>query len=411
MKRKYKVLGLLFVLNCSVVGCNLNNSASNNSANDDFNSISSNIVLSPSTNTAPQFNGIFDRMPTKSSGTYNVMLQVSATDKEDGDLTDKITYVIYDYDNKKEVNEIPLNIDNKYKVTFTVTDSHGASTTEYYFVVIGRGTSSCKGCNFTYSKNLEYKLAWSDEFDYEGFPDSKYWTPEIGTGSWGWGNNELQYYTNREENALVKDGNLTITLRKESYDGSEYTSARLITRNKVKFKYGKFEMRAKMPKGKGTWPAFWALANNGIYGKKGWPDTGEIDFMETVGYDANKVHGTVHTGKYNGGNGQQKGGGTRLSDIYNEYHTYTTEWLPDKIVWYIDDVAYFTYKPTNYMGCPDYTVWPFDQEFFIIINLAWGGNWGGAQGIDDSVFDSDGIGPKYVIDYIRVYQSEEISAL
>ncbi len=396
MNRKIKILGLLFVLSCSVVGCQGNGTSSSNNEN----------------NTAPQLSGLFDRMPSKSSGTYNVMLNVTAYDTEDGNLTDKITYTIYDYDNKNYVDSIPLNIDNKYKVTFTVEDSGGLTATGYYFVIIGKGTSACKANNFNYNYDtLNYELVWSDEFDYEGFPTSDYWTPEIGTGSWGWGNNELQYYTNREENAKVEDGNLTITLRKEEYEGSSYTSARLITRNKVKYKYGKFEIRAKMPRGKGTWPAFWALPNTGVYGKKSWPDTGEIDFMETVGYSENVIHGTIHTASFNGGNGLQKGGSTKLSDIYDTYHTYTTEWLPDKIIYYVDGNPYYTYNPNSHVACPDYKSWPFDQEFFIILNFAWGGNWGGAQGIDDSIFDENGIGPKFVIDYVRVYQAEEISAL
>lgn len=395
MNRKIKSIGMLFLMSMSLVAC----PASDNSSNPN--------------NTAPELKGMFDRMPKKSSvGEYNVMLNVSAYDAEDGDLTDKITYEIYDYDNKANTDSISLKIDNKYKVTYSVTDSGNLTTTDYLFVVVGKGTSTCKANNFEYDKNsLKYDLVWSDEFDYEGLPKSEYWTPEIGTGQWGWGNNELQYYTGREENAKVEDGNLTITLRKEEYDGSSYTSARLITRNKVKYKYGKFEIRAKMPEGKGTWPAFWALANKGVYGKKGWPDTGEIDFLEAVGYDKNKIHGTIHTASFNGGDGTQKGGNKRLSDIYNTYHTYTTEWLPDKIIWYVDGVEYYTYNPNQYVSCPDYKAWPFDQEFFIIINLAWGGNWGGAQGIDDSVFDENGIGPKYVIDYVRVYQSDVISAL
>lgn len=409
MNRKIKVLLMLLLVSSTVVGCN----GSNNSSSSKPQSNSSVVKPSETNNTPPRIKGIFDRMPKKSStGTYNVMLSISATDAEDGDLTDKITYEIYDYDNKMNVDSIPLSIDNKYKVTYSVTDSGNLTTTDSLFVVVGKGTSTCKANNFEYDKDsLEYKLVWSDEFDYEGLPKSEYWTPEIGTGQWGWGNNELQYYTGREENAKVEDGNLTITLRKEEYEGSSYTSARLITRNKVKYKYGKFEIRAKMPEGKGTWPAFWALANKGVYGKKGWPDTGEIDFLETVGYDRNKIHGTIHTSSFNGGDGTQKGGNKRLSDIYNTYHTYTTEWLPDKIIWYVDGTPYYTYNPNQYAACPDYKAWPFDQEFFIIINLAWGGNWGGAQGIDDSVFDENGIGPKYVIDYVRVYQSDVISAL
>ena len=396
MNRKIKLISMLFLMSMSLVAC----PGSNNSTPE-------------VSNTAPELNGMFDRMPKKSStGVYNVMLNVSAIDAEDGDITDKITYVIYDYDNKTDVEEISLKKDNKFKVTYSVTDSGNLTTTDSIFVVVGTGTSACKGCNSDYDQSsLEYKLVWSDEFDYEGFPKSEYWTPERGTGQGGWGNNELQYYTDREENALVKDGNLTITLRKEEYNGSSYTSARLITRDKVKFKYGKFEIRAKMPKGKGTWPAFWALSNKKVYGSKGWPDTGEIDFLETVGYQPNKIHGTVHTGSFNGGKGTQKGGSKSVSDIYDTYHVYTTEWLPNKIIWYIDGTPYYTYNPKQYASCPDYKVWPFDQEFFIILNLAWGGNWGGAQGIDDSVFDENGIGPKYVLDYVRIYQSDVISNL
>lgn len=235
------------------------------------------------------------------------------------------------------------------------------------------------------------KLVWSDEFDYEGRPDLQKWGYDIGGN--GWGNNELQYYTNSTNNAFVEDGYLTIKAIKESFQGSSYTSARLVTKNKGDWKYGKFEIRAKLPKGRGTWPAIWMLPTDWKYG--GWPESGEIDIMEHVGYDENVVHGTVHTEAYNHSKGTQKGGSKVVSNATSDFHIYGIEWREDRIDFFIDRVKYFTF----YKESDNYQQWPFNESFHLILNIAIGGNWGGANGVDNSIFPTE-----MVVDYVRVYE-------
>jgi len=236
-----------------------------------------------------------------------------------------------------------------------------------------------------------YELVWSDEFDYTGLPNSAKWNYDVG-GS-GWGNNELQYYTeNRAENARVENGHLIIEARKESYGGNNYTSARLITKGKGDWLYGKIEVKAKLPGGTGAWPAIWMLPTDWEYG--GWPASGEIDIMEYVGYDPGVVHGTVHTEAYNHMLGTQKGAHTNVSDAETAFHVYSLTWAPDKIEIFVDDTKYFTFFAQG-----DYKTWPFDKRFHLLLNIAVGGNWGGAQGIDDNIFPI-----RMEVDYVKVYQ-------
>ncbi len=257
--------------------------------------------------------------------------------------------------------------------------------------------SLCKAVGYDYDEDsLEYTLVWSDEFDYEGLPDETKWGYDVG-GS-GWGNNELQYYT-EGENAYVKDGFLTITARKEDYNAMAYTSTRLISKNKGDWLYGRIEVNAKLPSGKGTWPAIWMLPTDWKYG--GWPRSGEIDIMEHVGYEQGVVHGTVHTNAYNHMKGTQVGKHVTRDDVSDAFHLYAIEWFPDKIKFFVDDKLYFIYKPSNMINCPTKDEWPFDQRFHLLLNIAVGGNWGGAKGIDESIFPQE-----MVVDYVRVYQSD-----
>lgn len=236
-----------------------------------------------------------------------------------------------------------------------------------------------------------WKLAWSDEFSYNGLPDSTKWTYDV--GGHGYGNNELQYYTYADtNNALVSDGLLTITARRQPKEGKDYTSARLLTRGKSEFTYGRFETRAKLPAGRGTWPAIWMLGTN--IGEAGWPMCGEIDIMEHVGYEKDSIFGTIHSEAYNHMKGTQKGKAIFIKNPYSEFHLYTMEWTPEYIAFMVDNVVY------NRIENEHKTVkeWPFDQPFFFIINLAVGGNWGGKYGVDDSIFPVE-----YQIDYVRVF--------
>ena len=206
----------------------------------------------------------------------------------------------------------------------------------------------------------------------------------------------MQYYTSsRLKNAEVKDGYLSITAHLEDYEGFKYTSARLVTRQKGDWLYGRVEVKAKIPDGRGMWPAVWMLPTDWFYG--GWPASGEIDIMENVGYDPYKIVGTVHTEAYNHSIGTQKGATTNVQTCYSDFHIYAIEWELREIRFYVDDLLYFTFTNEG----TGYKTWPFDKRFHLLLNVAVGGNWGGAQGVDDSVFPRT-----LVVDYVRVYQKK-----
>lgn len=248
--------------------------------------------------------------------------------------------------------------------------------------------------------SLEYQLVWSDEFDYEGAVDTSKWS--FNTGGGGWGNQELQYYT-EEGNAWVEDDKLIIELRKEEQGSNRYTSARLVTKDIAEWKYAKVEVSAKLPTGLGTWPAIWMMpATDHNYGV--WPNSGEIDIMEHVGYDQGVIHSTIHTKAYNHSKNTQKGKQVKVEDCSEQFHVYSVEWLPDKLIFSVDGEEHFTFEPTKYTKNPTYEQWPFDREFYLILNIAFGGSWGGQHGIDESLESA-----RMEVDYVRVYQSPQIS--
>ena len=239
-----------------------------------------------------------------------------------------------------------------------------------------------------------YELVWSDEFNYTGLPDSKKWSYDVGAG--GWGNQELEYYTDsRLENAYVENGKLIIQARMESYKGSPYTSVRLLTKNKGDWTYGRVEVRAKLPYGKGTWPAIWMLPTVWNLGDGGWPDNGEIDIMEHVGYDPGIIHGSTHCNKYVFTKGTQKTATINIPSAMFSFHNYIMEWTKDNIKMYVDDKLYFT----SINEGTGWQYWPFFKNFHLILNIAVGGSWGGAQGIDTSIFPQ-----KMEVQYVRVYK-------
>jgi beta-glucanase (GH16 family) len=235
-----------------------------------------------------------------------------------------------------------------------------------------------------------YELVWSDEFNYSGLPDPDIWTCETGGG--GWGNNELQYYTNRLENAEVRDSILVITARKESYGGRDYTSARIMTyHNNLYWKYGKVEARIRLPYGQGMWPAFWMLGKS--FFSAGWPKCGEIDIMEMIGGDGreNTVRGTVHWD--NNGSYASYGKSVSLSSgiFADTFHIFSIEWDAEKILWRMDGTQF------NVIDITGAGLSEFHEEFFIILNLAVGGNWPGSP-------DSTTVFPQELqVDYVRVY--------
>ena len=232
---------------------------------------------------------------------------------------------------------------------------------------------------------------WQDEFEYAGRPDPAKWTHQ--QGGHGWGNNELQYYTDRIENAYVRDGVLTIAARKEAHKGSGYTSVRLNSIGEGNFQYGRFEIRAKLPGGKGTWPALWMLPTESVYGS--WPKSGEIDIMEHVGFDPERVHITMHTEAYNHRIGTQRGASKLVEGATSGFHLYRVDWTPDWIRGYIDDQLVLEF-PNEGKG-PQ--AWPFDHRFHLLMNIAVGGDWGGKEGVDEGAFPA-----AMWVDYVRVYR-------
>jgi beta-glucanase (GH16 family) len=234
-----------------------------------------------------------------------------------------------------------------------------------------------------------WTLVFSDEFDQPGAPDPGRWNHDIGYIA----NDEKQYYTSRPENARVEGGTLVLEARRERWMGYDYTSGRLNTKGRAEFRYGRVEIRAKLPTGRGTWPALWMLGAN--VDQAGWPACGEIDIMENVGYDPHTIVASVHTAAYNHRQGTHKNATITLGTPWEDFHVYALEWYPDRIDAFVDGQKYFTF-PNEGTGS---RTWPFDEPQFLVLNLAIGGTWGGQKGIDDTLFPH-----RLVIDYVRVYQ-------
>lgn len=241
--------------------------------------------------------------------------------------------------------------------------------------------------SFCWAQNEKRKLVWEENFN-ETQLDETAWNFELGNGcpnNCGWGNNEKQVYT--KTNHELKDGNLVITIKKE---GEAYTSTRITTAGKKEFQYGRMEARAKLPTGKGIWPAYWMLGSN--IGKVGWPKSGEIDILEYVGREPDMVYTSLHTQDSHGNTINSRK--TEIKTIEEGFHIYAIEWTKDKIEFFVDDVSVYTFSP----DVKNENTWPFDQPFFFILNVAVGGNFGGHE-VDDSIFPQ-----QYIVDYIRVYQ-------
>ncbi len=263
------------------------------------------------------------------------------------------------------------------------------STGNYTVNVIAKSSSGLTASkSIQVSVTVAQSLLWSDEFDTAGSPDPSKWSFDLGTGCpslCGWGNNELQNYTNQSDNVIISNGTLKIIAKKENYNGSAYTSARLTTQNKFSFKYGKVEVRAKLPFGIGTWPAIWMLGNN--ITTVGWPASGEIDIMEHRGSHLNTISSALHHPGFSGGNPDI--GSTVMPNVTTEFHKYVLEWSASTIKFSVNDVVFFTFANKSSI--------PFNHNFFLILNVAMGGNYGGPV---DSNFSSAAM----EIDYVRVYQ-------
>jgi len=244
-------------------------------------------------------------------------------------------------------------------------------------------------------------LVWSDEFDVDGAPNPQNWDFEIGDGTAqgipGWGNNELQYYTDRPENVKVENGVLVITAREESFQGSNYTSARLVTKGLFQRKYGRFEARIKVPYGKGYWPAFWMLGDDS--NGDSWPQVGEIDIMEYLGDEPSTVFGTIHGPEFSGAESISKEYILQNDRFDTDFHVFGIEWSPNRINWYMDDVLYLSLTPEDVEEETDgQGEWVFDdRSFYMILNIAIGGNLPGNP-TAETVFPQS-----MVVDYVRVY--------
>ncbi len=258
-------------------------------------------------------------------------------------------------------------------------------------IEIDETTTADNGYKSPLNRDNGWELVWSDEFEGEEI-DTTSWEHEVNGD--GGGNNELQYYTDSKANSYIKDGFLVIKAMKKNYRGKFYTSARLRTKGKKDWTYGRFDIRAKLPIQQGIWPAIWMLPTDYVYG--GWPKSGEIDIMEIVGHKPSTLHGTIHYGpewpnnKHTGGTYELPEGET----FADEFHVFSVEWEENEIRWYIDDQLYSTKTPADTDPHP----WPFDQDFHLILNLAIGGNWPGNP-------DENTTFPKYMwVDYARVYK-------
>ncbi|MBN2069654.1 MAG: glycoside hydrolase family 16 protein [Opitutales bacterium] len=244
----------------------------------------------------------------------------------------------------------------------------------------------------------EWKLVWSDEFNEGALPSTEKWRYQ--TGGHGWGNNELEFYTDRRDenaNAFIEEGKLILEARKEAYNDLLYTSARLNSRES--WIYGRFVIRARVPEMEGTWPAIWMMPDKATYGD--WPKSGEIDIMEHLGRMKNSIHCTLHTEAANHMKGNQRTSITEVKTATTEFHDYRVDWTPEGICGFVDDVLFFSAENET-LADPEkgHAYWPYDQPFHLILNLAIGGNWGGE--VDPALTNQ-----RLEIDYVRVYQCED----
>lgn len=301
-----------------------------------------------------------------------------------GERTSSISISII-ADNIKEADEdFKVILSNAVNATISEAEGLGTIRNEDTFVDVPE-----EGY-ITPDSYTGYTLNWSDEFSGTSI-DLNNWTHELGAS--GWGNNESQNYTANPKNSFISNGNLIIEAREENLNGADYTSARMITKDKRSFTFGRVDIRAILPEGQGIWPALWMLGDN--ISTIGWPACGEIDIMELVGHEPSSVHGTAHWGPQGQDYSDHKGesyflsGGEKFSE---KYHVFSIIWEPGKIEWYVDDNKYYTLTPADVNG-----IYPFDNSFFFIFNIAVGGNW---PGYPDATTQFP---QRMIVDYIRFF--------
>jgi beta-glucanase (GH16 family) len=273
--------------------------------------------------------------------------------------------------------------------------------TKYITIIFALAFIACNMKSTNDSGNNEsangFKLIWQDEFDYTGLPDSAKWEYDTEGNEAGWGNNESQFYTSANlENARVEDGKLKITAQHQSIGGKDFTSARLIS--KAEWQYGRIEVSAKVPDGRGSWSAIWMMPGGWRFSHGNWPDVGEIDILEHVGHETGVIHASAHSKDYQWQKGTQKTGITNVPAASEKFHVYALEWNQDVMKVSVDDSLFFVYQNEG----SGESRWPFDKPFSLIMNVAVGGAWGIVQGIDTAAFPQT-----MEIDYVRVYQKED----
>jgi len=240
----------------------------------------------------------------------------------------------------------------------------------------------------------EYELVWQDEFDYTGPPDPEKWKYDTEGNEAGWGNDEAQHYTEANiKNANVKNGVLQIIAHKENYKEKEFTSARLVS--KAVWQYGKIEVNAKLPSAMGTWSAIWIMPGGWSFNDGNWPDIGEIDIMEHVGHDLGVIHASAHSKDYQWQTETQKTATIFIPDVSEKFHSYILEWTPDVLKAYVDDSLFFEYKNEG-LGK---NKWPYNKPFYLIMNVAVGGTWGGE--VDGAAFPQT-----MEVDYVKIFQTK-----
>lgn len=244
---------------------------------------------------------------------------------------------------------------------------------------------------------MKFELVWSDEFNYEGKPNPEKWTYDV--GGHGGGNNEAQYYTDQLKNIEVYDGALHIKAIKEPFENKSYTSGKITTEDKQSFQYGRFVIKAKIPKGIGTWPAIWLMPISFHKGVN-WPLCGEIDIMEHIGRIEDLIHFTIHTEAYNHGKKTQLTHSVKLENITERFAEYELVWTPEYLEYFVDGISYVKYEKGQEGRSIEEDGWPFDQPFYIILNLAVGGHWGGP--LDESCLPAE-----MVVEFVKYYQIVE----
>lgn len=320
------------------------------------------------------------------TGPSNLSVQVEVVgktaDKPDGDGSGKVKLTI----TATNATSFKVLIDNQLKDITAgdfVYEFTASGTKNYPIVVSAYNGTQFVSTNTSVNIFVARKILWADEFDVNGAPNTSKWGYNTGTGD-GWGNNELEYYTTRPENVIVENGLLKIKAIKEEYMGSHYTSARLLTKGKFSFKYGRAEVRAKLPVGGGTWPAFWMLGDN--IDTAPWPACGEVDILESVGNNPNVNHSSLHSPGRSGNTPDTAT--TTVPNSATEFHVYAADWTAESIKFYVDDKLFYTYANSSST--------PFNANFFLILNLAMGGNFGGKV-------DPNFTNATFEVDYVRVY--------